>query len=97
MGTVPEYEGIRLRSSTAAKERRLAALLAERGLSEADAAILGVVEDAQLLGSLDLSGFRFSWEEVRAARVSGGGPGPIVPEATANGHSRRGPEREAPG
>jgi hypothetical protein len=78
MVAVAEYEGVRLRPSAAARERRLAALLAERGLSDADPALVGVVEDAQLLGSLDLSGFRFSWEQVRAARISGAGPEPIV-------------------
>jgi hypothetical protein len=65
---------LRLQPSTAVKEKRLAALLAERGLPADDPALAGLVEDAQLLGSLELAGVRASWDEVRASRETGGGP-----------------------
>ena len=64
--------------STARKERRLAALLEERGLRPDDAGLAGVVEDAQLLGSLELAGFRFTWDEVRSSRATGEGPAEIL-------------------
>jgi hypothetical protein len=64
--------------SAAVKERRLARLLEERGLRADDAGLAGVVEDAQLLGSLELAGFRFTWDEVRASRATGEGPPQIV-------------------
>jgi Fic family protein len=59
--------GLRLEPSRALKEKRLVALLA--GGSAGDPALQAVVRDAQLLGSLELSGFAFTWEEVRAARA----------------------------
>lgn len=43
-----------------------------------DAGLAGLVEDAQLLGSLELAGLRFTWEEVRASRATGEGPPPIL-------------------
>jgi len=64
--------------SAAVKERRLATLLEERGLKANDADLAGLVEDAQLLGSLELAGLRFSWEEVRSSRASGEGPAEIL-------------------
>jgi hypothetical protein len=64
--------------SAAVKEGRLAALLAERGLAADDAGLAGLVEDAQLLGSLELAGFRFAWDEVRASRATGEGPPPVL-------------------
>jgi Fic/DOC family len=67
-----------LQLSVAARERRLAALLEERGLTPADAGLAEVVADAQLLGSLELSGHRFSWDDVRSSRTSGSGPEEIV-------------------
>jgi Fic family protein len=57
--------GLRLEPSRALKEKRLTTLLAGRPSGEQ--ALQPVVRDAQLLGSLELSGFGFTWEEVRAA------------------------------
>ncbi len=65
-------------TSAAVKERRLARLLDERGMRADDADLAGVVDDAQLLGSLELAGLRFGWEEVRTSRATGEGPPPIV-------------------
>jgi Fic/DOC family len=65
-------------ASAAAKERRLATLLEQHGLGADDVGLAGLVEDAQLLGSLELAGLRFAWEEVRASRATGEGPPPIV-------------------
>ncbi|MBI3931781.1 MAG: Fic family protein [Acidobacteria bacterium] len=67
-----EVRGLRLSASAAVKERRLQSLLAERGPD--DPALRECVEDAQLLGSLDLAGFSVTWDEVRASRR--GGPAP---------------------
>ncbi len=67
-------EPLRLQPSAAVKEKRLAALLEGRGLSPDDSGLAAVVEDAQLLGSLELSGLRFTWDEVRASRSAGEGP-----------------------
>lgn len=50
------------------KEKRLSALLLERGLARDDPQLAAVVEDAQLLGSLELAGVAVSWEQVRASR-----------------------------
>ena len=69
---------LRLEPSAAVKERRLATLLAERGLRPDDPGLRGIVEDAQLLGSLELAGFRFSWDEVRSSRALGEGPAEIL-------------------
>jgi hypothetical protein len=69
---------MRLQPSLAVKEKRLAALLLERGLRPDDAGLAGIVEDAQALGSLELAGFRFGWDEVRASRASGTGPLEVV-------------------
>jgi hypothetical protein len=57
--------GLRLEPSLVLKERRLTDLLA--GRAEQEAALVAVVRDAQLLGSLELAGFSIRWEEVRAA------------------------------
>lgn len=57
---------LRLGPSAAARRKRLEALQAERPV---DAAFLaGCVEDARLLGSLELAGIAASWDEVRASR-----------------------------
>jgi hypothetical protein len=69
---------LRLQPSAAVKEKRLAALLEGRGLYPDDAGLAGIVEDAQLLGSLELSGLRFTWDEVRASRVAGEGPAEVL-------------------
>jgi hypothetical protein len=64
---------LRLEPSTVVKERRLATLLEQHGLRPDDPGLLGIVEDAQLVGSLELSGIAASWEEARASRGTGGG------------------------
>jgi hypothetical protein len=69
---------LRLEPSAAVKERRLATLLEERGLRPVDPGLRGIVEDAQLLGSLELAGLRFTWDEVRSSRVTGEGPAEIL-------------------
>ena len=63
-----------IQPATGAKEKRLAALLEEKGRDASDSALATVVEDAQLLGSLELAGVRASWAEVRASRAAGEGP-----------------------
>lgn len=69
-----EVGGLRPRPASGLRERRLATLLAERGRATDDAGLRAVVEDAQLLGSLELAGFGFDWAEVRESRVSRAGP-----------------------
>jgi hypothetical protein len=61
-----EIRGLRLAPRASHKERRLAALREGRG--PAEPSLQEAVEDAQLLGSLNLSGFDFAWEEVKASR-----------------------------
>ncbi len=68
---------MRIRPSTGRQERRLATLLQEKRRSASDPALAQVVEDAQLLGSLELAGLRASWPEVRASRASDDGPAEI--------------------
>jgi Fic/DOC family len=70
--------GVRLQLAAPVKERRLAALLAERGRGPGDPALADVVEDAQLLGSLELSGLRVGWGAVRSSRATGAGPAEVV-------------------
>ena len=70
--------GLHLQPSAAARERRLAALLEERGLRADDAGLAAIVEDAQLLGSLELAGLRVAWDEVRSSRASGEGPADVL-------------------
>jgi hypothetical protein len=70
--------GLRLQPSAAVKERRLATLLEERGLCADDPGLVEIVDDAQLLGSLELAGLRFTWDEVRSSRVAGEGPAEIL-------------------
>jgi hypothetical protein len=69
---------VRIQPATGVKERRLAALLAERARSASDSALAAVVEDAQLLGSLELAGQPASWADVRASRASGAGPAEVL-------------------
>jgi Fic family protein len=71
-------QGPRLPPGAALEEGRFAALLEERGLRPDDPELAGIVEDAQLLGSLELAGLRFTWDEVRASRVSGRGPEEVL-------------------
>ena len=66
---------LRLGTSAALKEKRLAQLL-ERAV---DGAFLdAVVADAQVLGSLELAGFSFTWDEVRAAGKGAEAPAPVM-------------------
>jgi hypothetical protein len=60
------------------RERRLATLLAAGGRTADDPVLRAVVEDAQLLGSLELSGFDFDWAAVRDSRATGVGPEAIL-------------------
>jgi hypothetical protein len=57
---------LRLEPSVAVRERRLTRLLAERGLSPDDARLARIVEDAELVGSLELAGLAVSWDDARA-------------------------------
>jgi hypothetical protein len=86
-------DGMRnLKPATSVRERRLAALLAGGGREPRDPELQAVVDDAQLLGSLELAGFGFTWPEVRASRIERTGPGPILSHRQA----RAAVEREAP-
>jgi Fic family protein len=58
-----EVTGLRLDRSAALKEKRLRVLLGDRSLSEPE--LRTTVEDAQLHGSLELSGLALSWAQVR--------------------------------
>lgn len=62
---------IRVAASAALKKRRLEALRAVTGA--ADDYLVGCVECARLLGSLELAGVRASWSDVR----EGGGPASV--------------------
>jgi hypothetical protein len=69
---------MRLQTATSVKERRLASLLAKGGRAPDDPELAAVVEDAQLVGSLELAGLRVAWDAVRASRSSGEGPAEIL-------------------
>jgi hypothetical protein len=56
---------IRLATSSAVRERRLAEKLSREGADEN--ALLAIVRCAEALGSLELAGERVTWDEVRAA------------------------------
>ena len=58
---------LRLEPSVAVRERRLTRLLGERGLLPDDARLARIVEDAELVGSLELAGLAVSWDDARAA------------------------------
>jgi hypothetical protein len=76
IGLVSTPRLLRLAPSAAAKQKRLAALLAGR-----DPAALGLpdaVADAQALGSLALAGFDYSWEQATAHRRGGEAPPPLA-------------------
>ena len=77
MTPVDEVRGLHPGLTTATRERRLAALLAEAGREAGDDELREVVEDAQLLGSLELAGLHPGWDEVRASRTRGSG-GPVA-------------------
>lgn len=67
------------------KQKRLAALLQERGLAPGDPRLVEVVEDAQLLGSLELAGLGPSWNVVRASRTGAEAPAEVVAWRRARG------------
>ncbi len=73
---------LRLAPSASLKEKRLTALLAGRAAD--DPALAEVVEDAQLLGSLELAGLAASWGEVRASRRGEAAPVGIAALRSAN-------------
>lgn len=75
---LPTTTGLRLQPPTAAREKRLAALLAERGRTAGDPGLAEVIADAQLLGSLELAGVSASWQDVRGSRTSGAGPTEVL-------------------
>lgn len=66
---------LRLTASAALKEKRLESLRRARG--DAEAWLAAVVEDARLLGSLELAGFPVTWEQIRGA------PGTAPPQELA--------------
>ena len=70
-----EFRIRRLSPSAAVKEKRLAALLEAGGGGGPQ--LGAAVEDAQVLGSLGLAGFEFTWEEATADH-RGGSPPPAV-------------------
>lgn len=67
---------LRLLPSAAVKQKRLAALLA--GRDPRDLGLAGAVEDAQLLGSLVLSGYDYTWEQATAHRRGEASPAPLA-------------------
>jgi hypothetical protein len=67
---------LRLTPSAAVREKRLLTLRDAGKLSRAE--LDQLVSDAQALGSLELAGFRFCWQELRAARRGE----PAAPEIT---------------
>jgi hypothetical protein len=74
---------LRLAPSASVKEKRLASLLAAR---VADVpALAELVEDAELLGSLELAGVAASWDEVRASRRGEAAPAAIAALRRAGG------------
>lgn len=75
MKRMSEVRLLRLGASPAAKEKRLAALLGER--DPADPFLRAAVEDAQVLGSLELSGLPATAEQVAAARAGRPAPAPV--------------------
>jgi Fic family protein len=73
---VSEVRGIRLTSSGRSKERRLLTLLSARAAGDTRD-LDGTVEDAQLLGSLELAGFEVAWDDVRSERRGAPAPEPV--------------------
>lgn len=69
---------MRIQPPTGAREKRLAALLRERGLEASDPELAAIVADAQLLGSLELSGLGASWDAVRGSRRGGKAPVDVI-------------------
>ena len=71
MGSGP----LQLTPNAGLRERRLARLLG--GRSEQDLELAAVVRDAQVLGSLELSGVAATWAEVRAGGRGEAAPGAV--------------------
>ncbi len=71
-----EAGGLRVATSVALKERRLQSLL--QGRDPHDPRLAEAVEDAQLMGSLELAGFPVSWDETGAARRGEPAPDSVV-------------------
>jgi len=69
---------VRLQPAGEARERRLLSLLSERGRTADDPGLAEVVDDAQLLGSLELAGVMASWDEVRGSRRTREGPAEVL-------------------
>lgn len=67
---------LRLSSRVGPKESRLARL--RRGHGEEDAALHEAVRRARVLGSLELAGFAFTWDEIGAAASGGRAPEPAL-------------------
>jgi hypothetical protein len=61
--------GLRLEPSVAVREARLARLLAARGIATEDVRLARIVEDAELVGSLELAGIAVSWDDARAGSL----------------------------
>jgi hypothetical protein len=84
-----EVRGLRVAPSTTLKERRLQSLLA--GRPPQDERLRAAVEDAQLLGSLELAGVAATWDDVQASRRGEAAPESVVALRRAQ---RAVPERE---
>jgi fido (protein-threonine AMPylation protein) len=69
---------MRLEPPLAAKEKRLQALLERTGRGAGDPSLSAVVEDAQILGSLELAGERVSWSDVRGSRSGAKAPAAVA-------------------
>lgn len=68
---------LRLAPSAAVKQKRLATLLEGRAPA-GEPRLRAAIEDAQTLGSLQLAGFDFVWDQVQAARRGEAAPAPIA-------------------
>jgi hypothetical protein len=79
----PHTPLLRLNPSAAVKEKRLSTLLAGRSADAAE--FRDLVEDAMLLGSLELSGIPATWDEVRRTRA--GAPSPEIDALRAAVHA----------
>jgi hypothetical protein len=73
---VESRAGLRIVANATAREQRLLALLAGRG--EQLPRLLAAVEDAQLLGSLELSGSTATWDDVCAQRRGEPAPADVL-------------------
>jgi len=68
---------LRLAPGSALKHTRLVTLLGG-GIPDDDPRLRAAIEDAQMLGSLQLAGFDIAWEQVRAARRGESAPAPLA-------------------